>query len=1122
MPLQNETPKKRRILPWALISLGVVTLAAAAFLLTIPLELTRFKDRIESAVEARVNGEVELGRIIVKALPSPELTLTNIRARHKGGEIFSADRLYAKVKLLALLSGKTHFEAIEAQRPSLLLVRGHDGALNVAEFFRKEAPEEGKAGEDKKEPEDGEPKLSIESLQLEGGRLSFIDRFPMQTASFFLRDINASSIFTKEGKAFTATAALAPSTGLSFYGLVTGHGIEGQGIVEGLNLVDFNPYIKSARARVEGLVDLDLSYKIDKTRFASGRLDYRGLVASYPTTWDAPLVSPSGSAIITLETAKGLFNLTADDIVLDMGSFTAKGSLKLTGPKSARSMDLRASTTPVEAGKFLRLMPVRKMSPPVAEKVRAIRPFGGTVQIEELRLAGAMKELRGTGLLKNPQVSAALSVKGASFAYKDLKTPFTNVGGTLSYADRTLSFNGLKGAYSRQILDSLTGYVKDLSGDGRFDLKAQGSIDVRDTLDLVRARASGGARETLEKLDADGVASITANVAGSLKHKEPFRYSGETILKNGSAYYKGVPIGFDSLDASVAFNNERITVKEALAMTDSSSLSLAGSVDGYKGPDARFSFRSAGSLAAETLSKATGKGPEKLNITAPVPFTLSAEGRRKDFQVKASVDATRSGVFVDKYLDKPPGSPLKAEAEGGLRGTEARVDHGRLSFGSSVVEGSGTKTLGAPAYGASLASEQLLISDLDDISPYLKSEYPSSGTLSFNVKATRAPGQERPVYEGRLRVDDGSFETGFLPNPVRGVNATASFSEKQASVNVERLETGATVLEGSVDLLDISERAVRFNVNFPKLHAQDLLPKKREEKPGDQAEEKAKETEPAISEPKKKKFPTGIGTITAGEGDLWKHNFKSLSTTVLMKGGVIEINPASIEIDGGKVTATATVFLAGNDPRQFIADLTANGLQFDQVTRASSPRKFLNGSANARIQLSGMKGEGPFAKRLNGSASLVIDGGRLWKFGFITDIFSFVNILSIDELFKTGLPYKDITGNFTLDRGTISTSDLVFDSDSLRMSAVGRLQMPENTLDLTLALHPFVTIDRIIKNIPIIGWIITGKEESTVSFYFDIEGPANKPDITPLPVKTIEKGVLGILERLLNPSKWFD
>lgn len=1121
MPLQNETPKKRRILPWALLSLGVVALAAVVFLLTIPLELTRFKDRIEPAIEARVNGEVKLGRIIVRALPSPEITLTDIEARYMGAELFSARRLYARVKLLPLLSGRTHFEAIEAQRPSALLVRGHDGALNAARFFKKEAPGEEKAGEPREEAGDGEPRLSIESLQVEGGRLSFIDRFPMQTASFFLRDVNASSTFTKEGTAFTSTATLTPSTKLSVYGLVEGRVIEGRGIVEGLDLLDFNPYIKKPGARVEGHVDLDLSYRIDKTRFASARLDYRSLVASYPSTWDAPLVSPSGSALVTIETAKGLFELAADDIFIDMGTFKAKGSLKLSGPKGSRSMDLSASSTPVGAGKFLRLLPVRKMSPPVAEKVRAIRPLGGTVAINELRLAGNVKELRGAGLLRNPQVSATLTVAGASLAYKDLEAPFTNVGGTVSYGDRTLSFTGLKGRYSRQILDSLTGHVKDLSGDGDFAVRAEGSVDVKDTLTLARSRVKGSLKDTLEKLDADGVASISANVSGSLRHGEPFKYSGETVLRNGSAYYKDVPVGFDSLDASVAFNNERITVKEARVMTDSSSMELTGSVDGYRSPaDARFSFHSTGSLAAETLSKATGKGPEEINITAPVQFALSGEGRRKDFRVKADVDATGAGVFVDKYLDKAPGTPLKAQAEGVLRGSEARVDKAMLSFGSSVVEGSGTKTLGSLAYTASVATGQLLISDLDDISPYLKREYPSSGALSFNVKATRASGAERTLFDGHLRLTDGSFDTGLLANPLQNVNASAEFSENRASVSVERLETGSTVLEGRIDLLDISGRAVRFDINFPRLHAQDLLPKKREEKP--EEEKQAEEEETAPAEPKEKKFFFGNGTITAAEGDLWKHKFNSLSIAVLMRGPVVEISPASIEVDGGKVTATATMFLAESDPRQFIADLNANGLQFDQVTGASSPRKFLNGTARGRLQLTGMKGEGPLVKRLGGSASIVIDGGRLWKFGFITDIFSFVNILSIDELFKTGLPYKDITGNFTIDRGNISTSDLVFDSDSLRMSAVGRFQLAENNLDLTLALHPFVTIDRIIKNIPIIGWIITGKEESTVSFYFDIEGPAGKPDITPLPVKTIEKGVLGILQRLLNPSKWFD
>ena len=1112
--MPNETRKKRRILPWVTISLSVFAGAVAAFLLTMPLDLSRYNDRIESAIEARVNGDVELGRVILKVLPSPELTLYQIKARYKEGELFSADRLYARVKLLPLLSGRTSFEAIEARRPVLFLVRDRNGALNLNEFLKKEKPPEEKPSEP---PKEEEKKILIDSLQVDGGRFVFIDRFPMQTASFDITGITASSTLPDKGMAFTASGTLQPSTPVSLYGLVSGPVIEGQAIVEDLSLLPFNPYIRQPGARVEGRVDLDISYIFDKTLITRTKLDYRDIEASYPSVWEKPLVSPSGSGFVTLKTARGLFDLAVDDITLNMGSFTVQGTLSLVGPKRGKSMDLNASTTPVEAARFLSLLPVRKMSPAVAEKVRAIKPLGGTATIEDLRLAGKLKELKGTGILDNPQVTATLLVNKASFIYKDLKAPFTGVSGRLSYRDRTLSFSDLTGRYSRQILDRLSGQIKNLSGDGQFKIRAEGSLDVEDTLALAESRAKGALKEGLSALDANGVASISADVSGSLKRSEPFKYSGETILRNGSAYYRGVPIGFDSLDAAVAFDNDRITVKEASARTDSSSIALTGSVEGYRGGDPHFSFQSKGALTAETLNKAVGKGPETLNITGAVPFTASAEGRKKDFRAKAAVDATQSGVFIDKYLDKAPGFAFKAEAEGSLRGAEANIGNARVDFGASVVQGSGSKTLGAPVYSASLMSEQLRIADLDEISPYLDRGYASSGMLSFNVKTMKGPGQASASYDGSVKITDGSFDTGLIGSPVHNINAAAEFGGNKAGLVIERLETGSTVLEGRVDVLDMAERTVRFDLNFPKLHAEDLMPRKREKK----AENGKKQEEPE-AEPEKRKPVTGSGSIRAVEGDLWKHQFKSLSADILFINDMITVNPVSLDIDGGKASASATIFLAADEPRLFIADINANGLNFEQVVEAKTKRKFLSGTANGRIRLTGLKGDAPFARRLNGNATLVVEGGRFWKFGFITDVFSFVNIISIDELFKSGLPYKDITGTFTMNRGIISTSDLAFDSDSLRMSAIGRLQMPENTIDLTLALHPFVTIDRIIKNIPIFGWIITGKEESTVSFYFDIEGPASKPDITPLPIKTIEKGVLGILQRLLNPFKWFD
>ena len=1105
--MENETGKKRRILAWTLIPLAAIGTGAAIILLSTPIDLTRYSGRIESAIEARVNGDVELGSILLKALPAPEITLTGIEARHEDRTLFSADRLYARLRLFPLLTGSASFEAIEAKNPALFLLRDREGNLNLNEFLKKQPAEASSTPE-----KNGT--VSIDSLNVEGGLFDFVDRFPMQTAFFSLTGIKASSTMTGRGTGFTATATLEPSTPVSMYGLVDGAVIEGQALIENLSLSAFNQYIRPPSARVKGLLDLDLSYRFDKVLVTKGSIEYRGLEASYPSTWEKPLVSPSGSGQMTLKTARGLFDLAVDDIVINMKGFSAMGSLRLVGPKNQKVMDLKASSTPVDADDFLDLLPTRKMSPPVAKRVRAIKPDGGTVTVKDLHLAGKVREMKGAGLLKNPDISARLFVNNASFTYNDFQHPFTNVSGGLEFKGGALKFSGLTGRYSRQTVESLSGYIKDLSGDGAFDLEAKGSLDVRESLGMAAMNATGTLKESLSAIDADGFATINARVSGSLKRPSQLRYSGSTVLSNGSAYYRGLPIGFESIDAAVDFNNDRLTVKDARVRTDSSSIHLTGSIDNYKGEDRHFKFQSEGSLTAETLSKAIGKGPGEINIAGSVPFTLSAEGRRDDFHAKASADATGAGLFIDKFLDKAPGFAMKAEAQGSLKGQFATVESATVSFGSSNITGSGTKKLGAPDFSVSAASERVLIADIDSLSQRLGGRDLSSGTLAFDVKAVKGPGQESALYAGRVSVSDGSFSTGVIANPIRNANARAEFDGNSGTLIIDRLETGSTVLTGRVNVLDMTGRVLRFDLDFPRLHAEDLLPVKREEETATASWLDEEELED--KEPKKKKPITGYGSIRAAEGDLWRHEFTSLSADARISADTIVIEPVSLDIDGGKATGAATIFLNDGDPRVFIADVNASGILLERLTSARTARKVLNGTARARISLVGMKGDGPLMRRLNGKASVVVKGGRLWKFGFITDIFSFVNIISLDELFKKGLPYKDITGEFTMDRGIISTSELTFDSDSLRMSGIGTLRLPENEIDLTLALHPFVTIDKIISNIPLLGWIITGKEESTVSFYFDVQGPAADPDITPLPVKTIEKSVFGILERLLK------
>ena len=127
-------------------------------------------------------------------------------------------------------------------------------------------------------------------------------------------------------------------------------------------------------------------------------------------------------------------------------------------------------------------------------------------------------------------------------------------------------------------------------------------------------------------------------------------------------------------------------------------------------------------------------------------------------------------------------------------------------------------------------------------------------------------------------------------------------------------------------------------------------------------------------------------------------------------------------------------------------------------------------------------------KGFEGTATLTSKSGKLWRFKLVGTIFSIVNIISIDEALKSGLPYKLLSGDFELKDGIVTTDTLIFDSDSMKASAVGSIDIINGTIDTKLGVQPFVTIDKILTSIPFAGWIIGGDEKSSVKMYYDIKG----------------------------------
>ena len=153
--------------------------------------------------------------------------------------------------------------------------------------------------------------------------------------------------------------------------------------------------------------------------------------------------------------------------------------------------------------------------------------------------------------------------------------------------------------------------------------------------------------------------------------------------------------------------------------------------------------------------------------------------------------------------------------------------------------------------------------------------------------------------------------------------------------------------------------------------------------------------------------------------------------------------------------------------------------------------------------------------------------GTLRRFSVLSKIFSILNLsqllkFQLPDMVSGGMPYNEISATAAIQDGVVSTNDLFVDSDAINISAVGKLDLGREELNFTIGAKPLQTVDKIVSKIPIVGWILTGKEKSLVTTYFEAKGKLADPKVTAIPVKAMTRGVFDIFKRVFQlPAKLF-
>jgi uncharacterized protein YhdP len=171
-----------------------------------------------------------------------------------------------------------------------------------------------------------------------------------------------------------------------------------------------------------------------------------------------------------------------------------------------------------------------------------------------------------------------------------------------------------------------------------------------------------------------------------------------------------------------------------------------------------------------------------------------------------------------------------------------------------------------------------------------------------------------------------------------------------------------------------------------------------------------------------------------------------------------------------------------------------------------------------------LRGEGENSQEmkesLNGSFRFEIEKGMIERWKTLSRIFSILNVSQLfmgrlPDLKTKGLPYHNMMATFQIKDGIASTEDFLVDSDAMKIILRGKVDLGKNFIDARIGVHPLVTIDKILGNVPIAGYILTGKDKGFISFFYDVKGNLDDPKIESIPLKSIEEPSWGIIKRLL-------
>jgi len=267
------------------------------------------------------------------------------------------------------------------------------------------------------------------------------------------------------------------------------------------------------------------------------------------------------------------------------------------------------------------------------------------------------------------------------------------------------------------------------------------------------------------------------------------------------------------------------------------------------------------------------------------------------------------------------------------------------------------------------------------------------------------------------------------------------------------------------------------------------------------------------------------GKISLAKGRIKNFEFADLRTAASIDHRVWRLTNLAARSAGGTIQGVTTIF----DRPETLAVATEPKVQGVPVQSFLKWFDITNTEMTGKVTLTGKletvgKDDVERKRNLNGVFKMTIENGTINRMRILVQILNLLDLsrwftLQLPDLTKEGIRFRSIAGDFKVIQGVYSTENLIVDSNDLRMTGAGKIDVPKDELDFVLAVRPFAGLDTALSYIPLLGRSVAAIKNSFLVASFNIQGPIDNPTITPAPLSTLAEwfwGVLGIPKNMIG------